>query len=88
MKIVFTEEAWESYTYWQGQDRKTLKRINLLIKDVLRGDDGTGGLGKPELLKGDLAGFASRRIDSEHRLVYRIVGDEVQIIACRYHYED
>jgi toxin YoeB len=88
VKIVFTEEAWDDYTYWQGQDRKTLKRINLLIKDILRGDEDNGGLGKPELLKGDLAGFASRRIDSEHRLVYRVTGDNVEVIACRYHYDD
>jgi toxin YoeB len=88
MKVVFTEDAWDDYLYWQGQDRKTLKRINLLSKDILRGDEGNGGLGKPELLKGDLAGFASRRIDPEHRLVYRVADGEVQIVACRYHYED
>jgi toxin YoeB len=88
MKIIFTEDAWADYLYRQGQDRRTLKRINLLIKDIPRDDDDSGGLGKPELLKGDLAGYASRRIDPEHRLVYRVVGDEVQIVACRYHYDD
>ncbi len=88
MKLVWTIDAWDDYLYWQTQDRKTLKRINLLIKDILRGDEGNGGLGKPELLKGDLAGFASRRIDQEHRLVYRVTADAVEIVACRYHYED
>lgn len=88
MKLVWTIDAWDDYLYWQTQDRKTLKRINLLINDILRGDVGNGGLGKPELLKGDLAGFASRRIDQEHRLVYRITDDAVEIVACRYHYDD
>ena len=80
----FTDEAWNDYLYWQSQDRKTLKRINDLIKDVDR--DPFAGLGKPEALKHSLSGCWSRRIDETHRLVYMVTDDEVIIIACRYHY--
>lgn len=88
MKLVWHPSAWDEYVNWQTSDRKTLKRINALIKDILRGDD--GGIGKPELLRGDLAGWASRRIDQEHRLVYRIVDahGHLEILSCRYHYGD
>lgn len=79
-------DAWEDYLYWQGQDRKTLKRINQLLKDVSRNP--FEGIGKPEPLKGSLAGFWSRRIDEEHRLVYAVEDDKVLIIACRGHYAD
>ena len=86
MKKIWFDEAWEDYTYWQTQDKKTLKRINALIKDVERGN--FEGIGKPEPLKGDFSGFWSRRIDDVNRLVYRINGDVLEIISCRGHYED
>ena len=86
MNKLFTQNAWQDYLYWQSEDRKTLKRVNALIKDIVR--NGNQGIGKPEPLTGDLSGFWSRRINEKDRLVYRIVGDEVQILACRYHYSD
>ena len=82
MRIVWSASAWDQYTSWQ--DRKVVRRINELIKDVMRGDD--GGIGKPELLRGELAGFGSRRINQEHRLVYRVRDGDVEIVACRSHY--
>lgn len=89
MKITFATEAWEQYLYWPSADRKILKRINALIRDIMRDDSG-GGIGKPERLRGDLSGFSSRRIDDEHRLVYRADtdADSVLIAQCRYHYTD
>ena len=72
--------------YWQIQDKKTLKRINMLLKDIERGN--FDGIGKPEPLKGDLSGFWSRRIDEVNRLVYRINHDVLEIISCKGHYED
>jgi toxin YoeB len=84
-RLVWTPAAWEDYVYWQGQDRKTLKRINALINDALRTP--LSGVGKPEALKANLAGFWSRRIDDTHRLVYAIKGDDLEIVACRYHYD-
>lgn len=86
MKKIWFDEAWEDYTYWQMQDKKTLKRINLLLKDIERGN--FDGIGKPEPLKGDLCGFWSRRIDDVNRLVYRVRGDVVEIVSCKGHYED
>ena len=88
MKVVGHPNPWDEYVNWQIGDRKILKRINTLIKDIQRGDD--GGIGKPELLKGDLSGWASRRINEEHRLVYRVVDahGELEILSCRYHYAD
>lgn len=86
MNKLFTPNAWKDYLYWQAEDRKTLKRINDLLKDIDR--NGNTGIGKPEPLSGDLAGFWSRRINEKDRLVYRIAGDEVQILTCRYHYQD
>jgi len=83
-RIVWTQAAWQDYLYWQGQDRKTLKRINGLIHDALRSP--FVGIGKPEPLKENLSGFLSRRIDETHRLVYAVEGDDLAIIACRYHY--
>lgn len=85
MKIVFVKESREDYLYWQLTDNRKLKRINLLIKDIIR--DPYSGVGKPEALKHKYSGFWSRRIDSEHRLIYRIVDDQVQIAKCRFHYE-
>lgn len=84
MRYVFDESAWEDSTWWQETDRRVLRRINRLLTDVAR--DGETGLGKPERLRGDLSGYWSRRITEEHRLVYRVVGDEVRVAACRYHY--
>ena len=84
MKLVFTESAWADYLWFQGRDRQTLKRINLLIRDTLRTP--FEGIGKPEPLKADLSGYWSRRIDDEHRLVYGATKTELVIIACRYHY--
>jgi toxin YoeB len=89
VKITFAPDAWEQYLYWQTADRKILRRINLLVRDIIR-DDSDGGIGKPERLRGDLSGFSSRRIDDEHRLVYRIdvESDSLLIAQCRYHYSD
>ena len=88
MKIVWSEDAWDQYEYWQTVDRKILKRINLLIRDIMRGDE--GGIGKPERLRGDLSGFSSRRINDEHRLVYMVdaEAESVLIAACRFHYSE
>jgi toxin YoeB len=82
--VKFTDEGWISYLYWQTQDRKTLKRINDLIKDAQR--DPFVGIGKPEALKHSLSGFWSRRIDETNRLVYEATEDDLVIISCRYHY--
>jgi len=84
MKILFTPEGWADYLWFQQNDKAGLKRINLLIKAIQR--DPFGGVGKPEPLKHNLSGFWSRRITAEHRLVYGIEDDEVQILMCRYHY--
>lgn len=84
-RLLFTDVAWEDYLYWQKDDKKKLKRINLLIEDVKRNGN-LDGIGKPEPLKGHLQGFYSRRIDSEHRLVYRVTNEYVEILQCRYHY--
>lgn len=86
MKKIWDDEAWEDYLYWQTQDRKTLKRINLLIQDIDR--NGYSGIGKPEPLKGNMQGFWSRRIDEANRLVYRINGGKIEIIQCRTHYQN
>jgi len=83
-RLVWTKAAWSDYLYWQVQDNKTLKRINLLIKDAMR--DPEDGIGKPEALKESLTGLFSRRIDAVNRLVYAATKDELIIIACRYHY--
>lgn len=83
--LSWTDSAWSDYMYWQGQDRKTLKRINKLIDDTLRSP--FSGIGKPESLKENLAGFWSRRIDDSNRLVYAVNDTHITVIACRYHYE-
>ena len=83
--IQWDFDAWEDYLYWQAHDKKTLKRINLLIKDVARSP--FDGIGKPEPLKENLAGFWSRRVDEEHRLVYAVEGNSVLIFSCRGHYD-
>jgi toxin YoeB len=85
MNLLFSKEGWEHHLYWQETDKKMLKRINELIKDCLR--DPFTGIGKPEPLKFDMTGYWSRRIDTEHRLVYKIEDNNLIIIQCRYHYE-
>lgn len=82
--LSWTDEAWNSYVYWQTQDKKTLKRINKLIADVERSP--FDGIGKPEPLKENLTGFWSRRIDDTNRLVYAVDDTAITIISCRYHY--
>lgn len=83
-RLAWTPSAWEDYQYWQTQDKKTLKRINLLIQDVMRTP--FEGLGKPEPLRESLSGFWSRRIDETNRLVYVVEGVDLVVIACHYHY--
>jgi toxin YoeB len=88
MKLVFSSRAWEDYLAWQGDDRRGLDRVNALIKECLR--DPFRGTGKPEPLSGNLSGWWSRRINREHRLVYRVKGKDdaqsLEIAQCRYHY--
>lgn len=83
--ISWTDDAWDDYIYWQTQDKKTLRRINALIKDCQRSP--FEGIGKPEPLKYNLSGYWSRRIDDTNRLVYRFDDDNLIIISCRYHYD-
>lgn len=83
---AFTSIAWEDFVYWQNQDKKTLRRIIKLIKDIDR--NGYQGIGKPEPLAGDLSGYWSRRIDSKNRIVYRIDENTIKIIQCGSHYRD
>ena len=82
----FTDDAWDDYCYWESEDKKTLKRINALLKDIDR--NGYEGIGKPEPLRGDLSGYWSRRIDDANRIVYKIDGGIVKIIQCGSHYRD
>lgn len=86
MKLVWDESAWADYLWWQVQDRKTLTRINSLIKDIQQ--NGNEGIGKPEPVKHGFGGYWFRRISGEHRLVYKIQDEEIRIAACRYHYGD
>lgn len=83
---VWDDYAWEDYLYWQSKDKKTLKRINLLIKDIDR--NGYDGIGKPEALTGSLKGYWSRRIDEKNRIVYRINENKIEILQCQTHYGD
>ena len=85
MRYVFVEESWEDYLYWQKTDKKTLKKINELLKDIARNP--FTGLGKPEPLKYKYQGFWSRRINLEHRLIYQMSEDEILTAKCRFHYE-
>lgn len=85
MKLLWEERAWEDYLYWQQQDKKTLKKINILLKDIQR--DCYSGIGKPEPLRENLKGWWSRRIDNENRIVYCQKGENVIIATCRGHYE-
>ncbi|OFU54662.1 addiction module protein [Corynebacterium sp. HMSC11D10] len=84
MILSWDEDAWSEYVEWQTTDKRVLKRINVLIRDIQR--NGNDGIGKPEPLKHELSGYWSRRITSEHRLVYKLTEEEVRIAACRYHY--
>ena len=84
MTLNFTLEAWVEYQYWQSTDRKRLNRLNRLIRETLRTP--YAGIGKPELLKWDLDGYWSRRIDAEHRLIYKVENDALWIVQCRHHY--
>lgn len=84
-RVTFSVFAWEEYLSWQVEDRKILRKINELIKDILRHPH--EGLGKPEPLKFDLAGLWSRRIDHEHRLVYQVIDNELLVYSCKYHYD-
>ena len=84
-RLTWTQAAWQDYLYWQTQDRKMLKRVNLLLQDTVRNP--FTGLGKPESLRENLAGFWSRRIDETNRLVYTVDGNDLVVIACRYHYD-
>ena len=86
MKMLWQNEAWEDYLHWRTQDKKTLQKINRLIKDIER--NGYAGIGKPEPLKGDLAGFWSVRIDAKNRIVFRICGEQLEIWQCGSHYRD
>lgn len=87
MPKKWSNEAWDDYLYWQSQDKKILKKINDLLKDIERNGE-RQGIGKPEPLKGNLSGLWSRRIDGKNRLVYRVVDDVLEIMACREHYGD
>lgn len=84
MKLIFSAQAWEDYLYWQKHDKKLLVKLNSLIKEITRTP--FEGIGKPEPLKGDLSGWWSRRINREHRIVYRVKAGALQIAQCRYHY--
>ena len=84
MKLIFADEAWEDYLYWQKQDRRMVDRINKLIRETQR--EPFAGVGKPEPLKHALAGYWSRRINEEHRMVYKIEGDALLLAQLRYHY--
>jgi toxin YoeB len=84
MKLIFSEQAWEDYLHWQNNDRKLLARINALIREIQR--DPFSGVGKPEPLKHALAGYWSRRITDEHRIVYKVQDNSLLIAQLRYHY--
>lgn len=85
-KIIFTQMALEEYISWQNEDKKTLKRINSLLQDIMR--NGNIGIGKPERLKGDLSEYWSRRIDDKNRIVYRIIEESIEVVQCKTHYSD
>ena len=87
MNILFTDTGWEQYTEWQGQDKKTIKRINQLLKSIDR-DGALQGIGRPELLRHDKSGLYSRRINEANRLVYEIHDNQIIVKSCKGHYED
>lgn len=84
MKIIFMDDAWEDYLYWQQFDKTMLRKVNSLVKEITRTP--FQGTGKPEALKENLSGFWSRRINQEHRLVYKVENNAILILQCRYHY--
>jgi toxin YoeB len=84
LNIIFSDRGWPDYLYWQTQDKKTLKKVNQLIQEIMR--NGNSGIGKPEALSGDLSGWWSRRIDEGNRLIYRIIDENLEIAQCRGHY--
>ncbi|NOQ41541.1 MAG: Txe/YoeB family addiction module toxin [Desulfuromusa sp.] len=84
MRLIFSETAWDDYQYWIKTDKKTLKRVNALIQDIQRSP--FSGIGKPEMLKHGLSGYWSRRINDEHRMVYKVAADSIFIAQARYHY--
>ncbi len=84
MTLFFTEKAWEDYLYWQKNDKSVLRKLNSIIKEIKRAP--FKGLGKPEPLKFDLSGYWSRRLTSEHRIVYKVTEENLMILQCRYHY--
>ncbi len=84
MRLLWSKKSWEDYLYWQGHDKKILKKINSLIKDIKR--EPFDGLGKPEPLRYELAGCWSRRITDEHRIVYEVEDQNINIVSCRFHY--
>ncbi len=84
-RLAWTNAAWNNHLYWQGQDKRTLRRINKLISDLVRSP--FEGVGRPEALRENLTGFWSRRIDHTHRLVYSVIDAQVTIVSCRYHYD-
>jgi len=86
MNKIWSDEAWEDYLYWQTQDKRTLKRVNQIIKDIDR--NGHEGIGKPEALSGNYSGYWSRRIDDTNRIIYRIRHGMIEIAQCRSHYGD
>ena len=83
---LFTENAWQDYLYWQKEDRKIVTKINTLLEDISR--NGYDGIGKPEPLTGPLTGFWSRRINDKDRLIYKVEGENICVLACRFHYGD
>ncbi len=85
MKYIFVDESWEDYLYWQKNDKKSLERINDLLKDISR--NSFTGISKPEPLKYKYKGYWSRRINDEHRLIYQVKDDEIRIAKCRFHYD-
>ena len=86
MIVGFSSKGWEDYQYWAVNDKKIVKRINVLLEDIVRNPNDSEGIGKPKRLKENLSDYFSRRITAEHRLVYKIVGDLIVIAQCRYHY--
>lgn len=84
MKLIFGEQSWSDYVYWQSTDKRTLKKVNALLQDIKRNP--FDGLGKPEPLKHEMAGTWSSRITQEHRLVYEIFEESILVVSCRYHY--
>jgi len=86
MIVGFADRGWEDYQYWVENDKKTFKRINLLLNDIKRNPNDSNGLGKPERLKENFQGYVSRRITSEHHLIYKIIDELIVVAQCRYHY--